>query len=525
MNRRASSSIVANPVLVGAVTTLVVIVAVFLAYNANNGLPFVPTREYKIQIDSGSQLVRGNEVRAGGFRAGVVETLRPITLPDGKTIAELKIKLDKKSGDVPIDSTVTIRPRSALGLKYLELAKGRSKRLLRDGDTIPLSRTVVPVQFDDLNKLFDQKTRQASQQDLVGFGNAFTGRGQALNIAIGNLPQLFGYLEPVAANLASPQTGLGRFFRELGKAARIVAPIADVQSRLFTDMATTFEAISRDPEALKATISKSPSTLDVSTESLRVQRPFLNDVADFSHDLRFATAELRAALPDINPALEAGTPVLLRSVDMNHRLKEVFSALRKLAEAPGTNMALRGLIATVTTLNPQLRYYGPYITVCDSWNYFWVRAAEAQSEETGSGSALRALLNSSAGQLNAFGNAGAFEPVNGEGYNSLTPAQKSRGDNEIAHGNPYSAAITSSGKADCESGQEGYIKGPLAIFGKKTDQEGNPFQVVADPHIPGAQGPTFAGLSKVPPGETFTREPGGIAEKLPAELTTGIYSQ
>ena len=38
----ARASIVANPVLVGAVTTLVVIVAVFLAYNANNGLPFVP---------------------------------------------------------------------------------------------------------------------------------------------------------------------------------------------------------------------------------------------------------------------------------------------------------------------------------------------------------------------------------------------------------------------------------------------------------------------------------------------------
>ena len=36
MSRR-STSIAANPVLIGAVTVLVVIVAVFLAYNANNG--------------------------------------------------------------------------------------------------------------------------------------------------------------------------------------------------------------------------------------------------------------------------------------------------------------------------------------------------------------------------------------------------------------------------------------------------------------------------------------------------------
>ena len=45
--RRGNTSIAANPVLIGAATTLVVIVAVFLAYNANSGLPFIPT--YDIQ--------------------------------------------------------------------------------------------------------------------------------------------------------------------------------------------------------------------------------------------------------------------------------------------------------------------------------------------------------------------------------------------------------------------------------------------------------------------------------------------
>ena len=69
---RLTASIVANPVLVGAVTTLVVVVAVFLAYNANNGLPFVPTRSLNVQIANGAELVHGNEVRSGGFRVGVV---------------------------------------------------------------------------------------------------------------------------------------------------------------------------------------------------------------------------------------------------------------------------------------------------------------------------------------------------------------------------------------------------------------------------------------------------------------------
>ena len=58
--------------LVGAVTTLVIVVAVFLAYNANNGLPFVPTRQLDVLVSNGANLVKGNEVRSGGFRIGVV---------------------------------------------------------------------------------------------------------------------------------------------------------------------------------------------------------------------------------------------------------------------------------------------------------------------------------------------------------------------------------------------------------------------------------------------------------------------
>src|SRR3712207_2908749 len=116
MQRRGAASILANPVLVGAVTTLVVVVAVFLAYNANNGLPFVPTRQLNVQISNGANLGASNEVREGGYRVGVVEDISPVTLPSGKVGALLRLKLDRAVGAVPVDSTLEIRPRSALGL-------------------------------------------------------------------------------------------------------------------------------------------------------------------------------------------------------------------------------------------------------------------------------------------------------------------------------------------------------------------------------------------------------------------------
>ena len=41
--KRRRSRISASPVLVGAITVVIAVVAVFFSYNANKGLPFVPT--------------------------------------------------------------------------------------------------------------------------------------------------------------------------------------------------------------------------------------------------------------------------------------------------------------------------------------------------------------------------------------------------------------------------------------------------------------------------------------------------
>src|SRR5205823_955143 len=82
--RRGSASIAANPVLIGAATALVVIVAVFLAYNANNGLPFVPTYQLTAVVPSAANLVKGNEVRVGGTRVGLVDKIDVVALPNGR---------------------------------------------------------------------------------------------------------------------------------------------------------------------------------------------------------------------------------------------------------------------------------------------------------------------------------------------------------------------------------------------------------------------------------------------------------
>ena len=75
-------ALASSPTMVGAITTLIVIVAVFLAYNANNGLPFVPVYRVSVVVPNAARLVPNNEVRIGGTRVGVVESIDAVRLDD-----------------------------------------------------------------------------------------------------------------------------------------------------------------------------------------------------------------------------------------------------------------------------------------------------------------------------------------------------------------------------------------------------------------------------------------------------------
>jgi hypothetical protein len=209
-----------------------------------------------------------------------------------------------------------------------------------------------------------------------------------------------------------------------------------------------------------------------------------------------ATKSLEVALPVLNPALEQGTQVLGRTPALNARLQQTMQALNTLAAAPGTNIALNALVSTSSTLNPMVRYLGPYQTVCDDWNYFWTYLSEHISEATSFGFAQRALINlGNPTQPNNVGQQGATQPANGGGSTSLLT-----GGNEFLHAQAYGAAVDNQGNADCETGQRGY---PLKL--NHLDPSGR--DLGTDAHTPGDQGPTFKGRARVPAGETFSRNP------------------
>jgi ABC-type transporter Mla subunit MlaD len=479
------------------VTTLIAVVAVFLAYNANQGLPFVPTTQLRFQVSNGANLLPGNEIREGGARIGVVDDMKPIRLPDGSVGAEARVKIDKVAGEIPKDTTIALRPRSVLGLKYVELNRGRSKEMLEDGETIPADQVSYPVDLDDYNRMFDEKTRRAVQTNLQGFGNALSSRGASLNETIRTLPRFLGHLAPVAEVLADDRTQIARFFKEAGDVARVVAPVADRYAHSFEAGADTFEAWSRYPDRLQASIRNQAPTMRVGIRSFRVQRPFLEDTARFSRALRGAAEVMPRTLPGVTGALKVGTPVQRRLPEMNENLELTLGALRDLAADDRTIYALRGVTRLVDIVNPLVRFAGPYITVCNYWNYSWTNVSEHLTEPDPTGGSQRTLLNQAPRTRNptapSVGSIGAKQPSNGEEVVSGSPMN--------LHSNLYTAAVDKNGNADCESGQRGYLE-KLTTYNKDPN-----LKIVTDPRIPGNQGPTYTGRPKVPEGQTFTRTP------------------
>jgi ABC-type transporter Mla subunit MlaD len=465
--RRGATAIASNPVLVGVATTLVIVVAVFLAYNANAGLPWVPTYRLSADVPIATSLVKGNEVRIGGFRAGVVDKITPKQASNGSTYAKLDLKLETRIRPLPVDSTIIIRPRSALGLKYIELTKGTSSQGLKDGQTIPLSQaTPQPVEFDDFFNMFDKRTRVGEQQNLRGFGDAFAGRGADINSALQVFVPLVGVATPVLSNIASPQTNFRRFFASQSRAAEIVAPIAAIQGELWANLDLTIAAFADVSRPfLQETISKGPKGLETAIETFPVIRPFFRQTGKFFDTLQPGAAALHDSAPTLAHAFETGTTTLRGSPAFNRRLESFLGDLRDFAQDPVVPIGFRDLMDTVEALDPTLSFLTPTQTVCNYASLFFRNAASLLSDGDQNGTWLRFMVVTT-----PVAPSGGPAP-NGEGGPSGAPANGGgrlidNVDPNFLHVNPYPNTSAPGQPTECEAGNDGgnrYAQGKQVI--------------------------------------------------------------
>jgi virulence factor Mce-like protein len=455
--------------MVGAVTTLIVILAVFLAYNANNGLPFVPSYRISVQVPNAETLVPGNDVRIGGVRVGFVEDVVPVQHKDGRVTAKADLKLDKNVDPIPVGSTVVVRAKSALGLKYLEINRTDSPNGYPEGSTLPLkAANPHPVEYDQVLSMFNAPTRTAVRQNLVEFGAVLAGRGPQINAAIGQLRPLLRRLEPVARNLASSKTGLARFFREAGNAAAEVAPVAQTQAHMFVALDTTFGALASVARPfIQDTITETPPTFDTLIRTSPRISTFLRHNAALFANLRPGIHALNKNSPQIAAALETGARVLPPTAPtggapaLNAQLAPTAQSLERFATNPDVQGGISRATQTLNYLSPTLQFVTPAQSVCNYLTLLSRNAASLFSVGDGIGTGQRFLVMSSPGGPNNE-TSPSSRPANKAG-NETNPGS-SYPDANFLHSNPYpNTASPGQSPRECEAGNEDYAKGKLQI--------------------------------------------------------------
>jgi phospholipid/cholesterol/gamma-HCH transport system substrate-binding protein len=462
MNRRRSS-LAASPLLIGAITTLIVVVAVFLSYNANNGLPFVPTYNIKVELPETAGLQSSNQVRIAGTRVGLVSSLKPHENPrTGRVTAIAELHLEKKIEPLPANTKAIVQSVSTVGLKYLELERGSSRQTLKPGRTIPIAQTREPVNIEDLFNMFNKPTRTAIKINSNNFGDGLAGRGLGLNNTIAELRPLVIHAIPALHNLALPATGLHELFVALDRVASQSAPVAQQQAEYFSNLDTFFKAWASVAPSIEAANRGGPASLQQAIYSLPHEAPFYENAAEFMHLLRPSANSLRTVAPQLGHAFSVGATNLAAATALNTKLAESSQALEEFAHNPVVSLAFEDFAETLEIGNPLLAGIAPEQVNCNYWTLAFRNLASLESENIGVGTLARAGTLLAPSGVNNEGYP-ASAPANGPDIEKAGPGSSVIVKNNHLHYNPYPNTTAPGQPKVCEAGNETYVPAQLTV--------------------------------------------------------------
>ena len=457
MLRRRGSSPFSNPVLIGALAVLVMVVAVVLAFQANNGLPYVPRYTLHIEAANAEELVHGAEVHMGGALIGNVSEVTAARDRSGQPVAVINAALDKSVQPLPVDTHFTIRMKSSIGDKYLQVTLGHSRRTWRNGATVPLGHTSSTVDLDQVLDMYTPPTQNGVADTTLGFGQALAGRGSGLNQAIGAFVPLVSSLTPVMRNLASKRTNLKGFLDGLGTFVSALAPVSRQQAELYANLDTTFKALAGVARPyLQDWIAQTPPTFQTVASDGPAIGGFATDTAQLFADLRPGIATLPKSAPQLTAALKAGVRTLPGTARLDQQTVGLARALDQFG-ADGTAQAgLSRLSLATRSLTKPLQFLAPAQSTCNYMTLFLRNLASSLSDNIGTGTVLRFVLvaidNGIAG---------------GEAAPSSTPytSTSQAGGNKHAplHFDPYPNTASPGEVAECSAGKEPYSPNEAVI--------------------------------------------------------------
>src|SRR5215210_81816 len=268
------------------VLVLLAIVAVaFLIFRGDGG--YTVTAEF---INAG-QIVKGNQVKAGGVSIGSVKSI------DVTQDGHAKIEFGISDGDYrPLrrGTQVMIKQASLSGIanRYIDLKLGPAGgEEIEDGGTIGPDETTTAVELDQIFDLFDDRTRTGLQDFFKGSGQMLHGKGRQLRRGVHYLNPALSTGARLFKELTRDDALLERFLVDSGTLVNALADRRDDLTGVVRNLNGTFGALGRQQSALGESVERLPPFMR------RANTTFVN---------------LRSALDDVDPFVDASKPAVRR---------------------------------------------------------------------------------------------------------------------------------------------------------------------------------------------------------------------
>jgi virulence factor Mce-like protein len=236
------------------------------------------TRRLVAHFASTVGIHEGSDVRVLGVRIGSVVSVRP----EGRTVrVELRYDADYP---IPADAVAAIIPPSVVSDRYVQLLPAYAGGpALPDGADLPVQRTAVPLELDDIYRALDEfnkalgpngANKKGALSDLVATGAAnLKGNGQNLATTLDGLARTLGTLADGKDDLFGTLADLQKFVTALAE--------SDQQVRLFNQrLATTSEQLAGEGDDLAATLRNLATALADITGFVRDNREALKSNVD-----------------------------------------------------------------------------------------------------------------------------------------------------------------------------------------------------------------------------------------------------
>jgi phospholipid/cholesterol/gamma-HCH transport system substrate-binding protein len=298
LDKRTASDAV-KLLLFVAVTT----VATSLLVVTIGNISFRSSTEYKAVFSDATGVVKGDDVRIAGVKVGTVDDIE-IQGRD-KALVTFSVASDSQ---VMASTQAAIRYRNLVGQRYIALTQGvGSPSILREGSTIPLSRTQaaldLTVLFNGFKPLFEALSPEDVNKLSYELITVFQGEG-------GTLESLLAHTASVTSTLASRDKVIGELIDNLNQVMTTIGKRDEEFSNLLVRLREFVSGLSQDRQAILGSLD-SISDLAVQTSDLvtGTRKPLAKDV----HELRRLTGNLDANKAELDRALQV-LPIKLNKI-------------------------------------------------------------------------------------------------------------------------------------------------------------------------------------------------------------------